>query len=123
MAKRQAPKSAFRSRPKADAQDVQPAPCKPKNVTRPSLPDFPLFCQPGRVSHAYGRIIGPDAFGGGCIVADIRGWGYLTGHGMALALSNDDAARAQMRAGDFIAAAINEKLERDGHIPAAEDGE
>ena len=93
-------------------------------MDRPKLPDFPLFSQPGLV-RAFctdpSMICGPDAFGAAVKIADVRGWGYLTGQGRALALDHDTAYEAQKRTGQFIIDAINEKLVRDGHIMEASD--
>lgn len=117
MGKRRGPKKAFKPYP--------PTPDLPEKVVeqpkfeRPSLPDFPLFCQPGPVRSMSGiphKIVGADAFGDTCMVADMRGWGYLTGRGRALALSERDAMAAQDKAAAFVIDAINEKLVRDGHI-------
>ena len=81
--------------------------------TRPKLPDLPVFCAgPFRVNFC-GWIVGMDAFGGPCHVADIRGWGYLTGHGEALALDSNSAIKAQTKAAQFIVDAMNEKMARD----------
>lgn len=58
-----------------------------------------MFCAgPFFLMEGSGWICGTDAFGGLCHVADIRGWGYLTGRGQALALHPDDAIEAQQRA-------------------------
>ncbi len=74
---------------------------------RPKLPEGPMFCAgPFFLMEGSGWICGTDAFGGLCHVADIRGWGYLTGRGQALALHPDDAIEAQQRAAKFIVAAI-----------------
>ena len=49
-------------------------------------------------------IWGPSEKGGVTHVADIRGWGYLTGHGHgALALSQEEALARQAATGAFIA--------------------
>lgn len=87
---------------------------------RPKLPSGPMFCAgPFHVLEGAGWICGTDAFGGICHVADVRGWGYLTGRGQALALSPDAAIEAQERAAKFIVDAMNEKMIRDGLLPAA----
>ncbi len=95
---------------------------------RPKLPEGPMFCSgPFSVMENSTWIIGVDAFGGMCHVADIRGWGYLTGRGMALALTADEAIDAQQRAMRFIVDAMNEKLAREaarpGSSPAADGGD
>jgi hypothetical protein len=74
---------------------------------RPKLPENPPFAKgPYWVNGAI-WICGVDAYGGTCHIADMRGWGYLTGHGMALALSNDDAFNAQKDTANWIVAAMN----------------
>ena len=74
---------------------------------RPKLPENPPFAKgPYWVNEAM-WICGVDAYGGTCHIADMRGWGYLTGHGMALALSNDDAFNAQKDTANWIVAAMN----------------
>ncbi|MBR9841199.1 MAG: hypothetical protein GYB50_25455 [Rhodobacteraceae bacterium] len=81
-------------------------------MTRPSLPDLPTFCRgPFRVDPISTRIWGVDEYGGPCMVADIRGWGYLTGRGQALALSSDEAFEAQRRTAEFIAQAMNAAMD------------
>ena len=64
---------------------------------RPKLPDLPLFCRGPFYLNGAMWICGTDEYGGCCHIADIRGWGYLTGHGMALALSGDEAFKAQKK--------------------------
>lgn len=86
---------------------------------RPKLPEGPMFCAgPFFLMEGSGWICGTDAFGGLCHVADIRGWGYLTGRGQALALHPDDAIEAQQRAAKFIVDAMNEKMIRDAAMQA-----
>lgn len=81
---------------------------------RPKLCSGPVFADgPFRVMDDTLWIVGTDAYGGTCHVADIRGWGYLTGRGQALALTSDEAIAAQARAAQFIVDAMNEKLARD----------
>ena len=80
---------------------------------RPPLPNLPTFCAGPFSVNAAMWIVGVDAFGGSCHVADIRGWGYLTGHGEALALDSNVAFKAQMKTAQFIADAMNEKLARE----------
>lgn len=78
---------------------------------RPSLPDFPLFCKgPYRACDITGKIWGVDEFGGSCMLMDVRGWGYLTGHGIALGLSGDEAIEAQKKTARFVVDMLNEKL-------------
>jgi hypothetical protein len=73
-----------------------------------------MFCDgPFRVMEDTLWIVGTDAYGGMCHVADIRGWGYLTGGGQALDLHHDVAFAAQERAAHFIVDAMNEKLARE----------
>jgi hypothetical protein len=84
---------------------------------RPKLPEGPVFCAgPFYVQAGSLWICGTDAFGGPCHVADIRGWGYLTGRGQALALDADTAIEAQERAAQFIVEAMNEKMARDAAL-------
>lgn len=121
MGKRQGPKKAFKAYPQSP--DI-PEKVLPPPPQRPPLPDFPLFCEPGPVRAMMGvphKIVGRDAFGDTCMVADIRGWGYLTGKGLALALDGDTAADAQDKTAAFIIEAVNEKLVRDGHIPTPKE--
>ena len=83
-------------------------------TNRPKLPDTPVFCAgPFSLWEGSGWIVGTDAFGDMCHVADIRGWGYLTGRGRALALDDDTAFEAQKLAAQFIVDAMNEKMARD----------
>jgi len=75
---------------------------------RPKLPDLPTFARgPFYVDPNTLKICGTDEFGGRCHVADIRGWGYLTGQGQALAMSSDEAVDAQRKTAEFIVAAMN----------------
>jgi len=80
---------------------------------RPPLPDLPVFCTGPFRATRFGWIVGVDAFGGPCHIADIRGWGYLTGNGQALALDSNIAIKAQTKAAQFIVDAMNEKMARD----------
>lgn len=83
-------------------------------MERPKLPDLPTFCRgPFYVRESFRWICGTDEFGGLCHVADIRGWGYLTGRGQALALDFINAVAAQNKTMQFIADAMNEKMARD----------
>ncbi len=85
------------------------------NSERPKLPDIPTFARPPfRACGLTGKIFGRDEFGGSCMVADIRGWGYLTGRGKALALSNKEAIEAQGKTAQFIADALNAAYEARG---------
>lgn len=85
-------------------------------MVRRKLPSLPTFARPPFKTDAFGlKIWGVDEFGGPCMVADIRGWGYLTGKGQALGLSSGEAVEAQKRTAQFIADAMNEKCERDGN--------
>jgi hypothetical protein len=52
----------------------------------------------------------------------MRGWGYLTGRGQALALDTDTAIKAQEQAAKFIVDAMNEKMARDA-APPPPDGQ
>lgn len=82
-------------------------------MTRPKLPEKPPFCAgPFEVCKITGHIYGVSAFGGQAKVADMRGWGYLTGQGQALALSYDEAYAAQIATAEWIVDAMNEKLAR-----------
>ena len=74
---------------------------------RPKLPESPPFAKGPYFVNGAMWICGVDAYGGSCHVADIRGWGYLTGHGMALALPSDDAFQAQKDTAEWIVAAMN----------------
>lgn len=75
---------------------------------RPTLPDLPTFCRgPFTVNPHTMWIMGVDEFGGPCHIADMRGWGYLTGQGQALALSSADAIAAQRKTAEFIVKAMN----------------
>jgi hypothetical protein len=72
-----------------------------------------VFCTGPFIVSLCGWIVGRDAFGGPCHIADIRGWGYLTGQGQALALPPSEAINAQKKAAQFIVDAMNEKMARD----------
>ena len=62
----------------------------------------------GPYSHMYGKIFGTHPVMGQVHIADVRGWGYLTGGGhRALGLSNEEGKAAQDKLGDDIAAALN----------------
>lgn len=50
---------------------------------------------------------GETALGGTAHVADIRGWGYLTGRGHALAMESDDAFGVQKLWAALVVAAVN----------------
>ena len=78
---------------------------------RPTLPELPTFARPPfRVCKHTAKIYGVDEFGGSCMVADMRGWGYLTGHGNALALSSKEAFEAQIRTAEFMVEAMNKAI-------------
>lgn len=80
---------------------------------RPSLPDLPTFCRgPFYLSLHKRWICGTDEFGDLCHIADIRGWGYLTGQGEALALSERDAIAAQEKTAQWIVDAMNAAWEK-----------
>ncbi len=82
-------------------------------MERPKLPDLPTFARPPfRACERTGKIWGIDEFGGPCMVADIRGWGYLTGLGQALGLDQKTAFDAQIKTAQFIADAMNEAYAR-----------
>ena len=74
---------------------------------RPKLPDLPTFARGPFYLNGAMWICGTDEFGGLCHVADIRGWGYLTGHGQALALDGNTAFAAQKKTAEWIVAAMN----------------
>jgi len=76
-------------------------------MTRPTLPDLPTFARGPFYLNGAMWICGTDEFGGSCHVADIRGWGYLTGHGEALALPSDVAFQAQKKTAQWIVDAMN----------------
>ena len=81
---------------------------------RMKLPDLPTFCAgPFEAMKGTTWIVGKDPSGDLCHIADIRGWGYLTGGGHALALSSEEAIAAQMKTRQFIVDAMNEKMLRD----------
>lgn len=81
---------------------------------RPGLPDLPTFARgPFYVQDDTLWICGTDEFGDMCHVADVRGWGYLTGRGQALALPAAEAFAAQQKTAEWIVAAMNEKMIRD----------
>ena len=85
-----------------------------ETAKRPTLPNLPTFCAGPFSANIAGQIVGVDAFGEPCHVADIRGWGYLTGRGgLALGLDHDAAVQAQMQTVQFILDAMNEKMARD----------
>lgn len=56
------------------------------------------------------KVWGQNAkIGGETVICDMRGWGYLTGHGHgALAMSDEDAWKAQDEMGSRIARLLNE---------------
>lgn len=61
---------------------------------------------PGQWRHEHGYIWADSIKGGNSTPAQVRGWGYLTGHGDgALALTEETAARIQNEVGAMIAAA------------------
>lgn len=50
-------------------------------------------------------------------IVDIRGWGYLTGKGEALGLSEDEAAQLQDKVGAYICKLMNtEARVREAHL-------
>ena len=86
-------------------------------IDRPKLSDYPMFAKGPVRADDYGSYIwAVSEIGSDAMLVQCRGWGYLTGKGAALALDADTAAEAQSRTLKFIAAAINEKLEREGHL-------
>jgi hypothetical protein len=76
---------------------------------RPKLPPKPPFCSgPFRALHEESSwIIGESPFGGGEHMLDIRGWGFLTGRGQGLALSDNEAAKAQRETMQWVIDAMN----------------
>lgn len=55
-----------------------------------------------------GYVWGNSAKGGKTVIANVRGWGYLTGHGSgALGMKEDDAIAEQERWGEMFVAALN----------------
>lgn len=80
----------------------------PMTPERPKLPPLAPFCA-GPFSHMKGSswVCGVDAFGGQCHLLDVRGWGYLTGRGTALALPDDVAMRAQKETAEWVVEALN----------------
>lgn len=52
------------------------------------------------------KVFGKDGEGGDVLIADVRGWGYLTGQGTgALGLSHEEATAIQDKRGKLLAAA------------------
>jgi hypothetical protein len=65
-----------------------------------------IFAGPFKFAHD--KIWMPSAKGGDTFVLDIRGWGYLTGHGSgALGLPNNTAMALQDAFGQMVADALN----------------
>lgn len=85
---------------------------------RPKLPLMPPFCAGPFVRHhpMSSWIMGQSPFGGLEHMADIRGWGFLTGRGQALALTEIEAVKAQSETLDWIVEAMNEKWEREAKL-------
>lgn len=70
-----------------------------------------LFASGPYYADQYGaKIWGKDFDGNECMVLDVRGWGYLTGHGRALRMPQHQAVEAQKAMGDFVADAMNKAL-------------
>lgn len=89
---------------------------------RPKLPDGPMFCSgPYHYDRHTAKVFGVGAWGGPCQVLDMRGWGYLTGHGQALALDAAKARAATDLAGEWIAAAMNAKAALAGDMTQLAD--
>lgn len=83
-------------------------------IARPKLPANPPFCAGPFSRFKDSRWInGVDAFGGACHMLDMRGWGYLTGQGQALALPADEAIDAQNATAQWVVDALNAAWERD----------
>ncbi len=88
-------------------------PSTASQTVRPSLPALPTFCRgPFYLMEKSHWICGTNEFGDLCHVADIRGWGYLTGQGQALALSPEVALAAQEKTARFIVDAMNAAWEK-----------
>lgn len=67
-----------------------------------------FYLAPGDWHYQSGWVWGKSLKGGDNHVADIRGWGYLTGGGCgALGMSAEKAEVAQKAWGDLICAAVN----------------
>jgi hypothetical protein len=93
------------------------------DMKRPVLPDLPTFARPPfRVCKHTAKIYGVDEFGGSCMIADMRGWGYLTGQGQALALSSKDAFKAQLKTAEFIVEAMNAAISEHQQDTSPADG-
>lgn len=84
---------------------------------RPKLPAQPPFVSgPFRAMGTMSSmIVGQSPFGGTEHIADMRGWGFLTGRGQALALPEGEAVKVLIETRDWIIAAMNEKWERERH--------
>ncbi len=55
---------------------------------------------------------------GDTTVLDVRGWGYLTGRGGGLAMSEDDAVKVQDQFEEWVIAALNHYAENaTAHTP------
>lgn len=76
------------------------------------LPDTTSEHVKGPLHHEDGIIWQTEHVGDGAMVAQIRGWGYLTGRG-ALGLSGEEAAAIQDEWGELFAAAPETAAERD----------
>ena len=78
------------------------------------IPPLVPFCAaPFTINKFSGSIDGVDAFGGPCMLLQIRGWGYLTGHGQALRLPEATARKAQTETAQWVCDAMNAKWEAD----------
>lgn len=91
------------------------------STKRPTLPDLPIFARPPfRACELTAKIWGRSEYGDECMVADVRGWGYLTGLGRALGLPTGVAFAAQVKTAQFIAEAMNERAAALARIAALE---
>ena len=80
---------------------------KPVDLTEATLRETAKALAPFSTDRA-GMIWARSAKGGRTRIADIRGWGYLTGQGSgALGLSEADGAAEQARWAEMICAALN----------------
>jgi len=90
-------------------------------IDRPKLPPKPPFISgPFRaLSSSSSWVVGHSPFGDTEHFLDLRGWGFLTGKGQGLALSEGEASRSHIATRQWVIDALNEKWEREnGKTPA-----
>lgn len=92
---------------------------KPNNTTESGLRDVTCSLPSQLKGPFYGVGMGKIFIHTKCgdtTVLDVRGWGYLTGRGGGLAMSEDDAVKIQDQFEEWVIAALNHYAENAGAV-------